>query len=138
MGELLSSGAAGGIAGAVLFHPYRSIVSTQSGMKLPLLGVRPNGRPWLETFAYWTGIDMFCNERRVGQVRGFDKRVLLVHGNKDTTVPYSHGKCLAASLDSSKQLFKFTTLEEGGHGEVFRTHAQEIKAGLTTFLNSLG
>jgi len=124
--ELLFSGEANGIAGVVLIHPYRSIVATKS-----------RDCRCLECYTYWTGIDLFCSDRRVGHVHGFEKRVLLLHGDADQVVPYSHGRCLAGKLESTGQLYKFVTLEQGGHASIFDTHPAEVFGEIGGFLDSL-
>merc|ERR1712137_89491 len=123
--ELLASGQAHGIAGVVLVHPYRSIVTTRVKSR------------WLANCIYLLGIDMFCSDRRVAEVSSLDRRVLVLHGNQDSVVPYGHGKWLADQLSLRGQLFKFATLDGGSHGEVFSTHRDEIRSEVGGFLRML-
>jgi pimeloyl-ACP methyl ester carboxylesterase len=57
---------------------------------------------------------------------------LVVHGTEDRTVPFAHGKSLAARIPGAQLL----TVEGGEHMAIF-THRDEIRARVTGFLRGL-
>lgn len=57
---------------------------------------------------------------------------LVIHGTKDTTIPYHHGKEVFERLGCQKQLI---TIEGGTHNDLSRY--PEHRSGIQAFLNSL-
>lgn len=58
--------------------------------------------------------------------------LLIIHGTRDTVVPYSHGKRLLELAREPKQLW---TVEGGDHTEAFADPASEYRQRLVAFFN---
>jgi fermentation-respiration switch protein FrsA (DUF1100 family) len=70
----------------------------------------------------------------VGTLRGFQKPVLVVHGDADTIVPYALGKELFERLDTPKQL---VTLHGADHNDLFDAAHDAYWTPLRAFIDAL-
>ncbi|MGH9347441.1 MAG: alpha/beta hydrolase [Vicinamibacterales bacterium] len=69
-----------------------------------------------------------------GPLRGFDKPVLVVHGDADRIIPYSLGRELFERLDAPK---RFVTLRGADHNDFFDARHEAYWAPIRAFLDAL-
>jgi pimeloyl-ACP methyl ester carboxylesterase len=70
----------------------------------------------------------------VGTLRGFQKPVLVVHGDADTIIPYALGKELFERLDAPKRL---VTLRGADHNDLFDARNEGYWTPLRAFIDGL-
>lgn len=56
---------------------------------------------------------MFCNIHKIANVKS---PTLIIHGDRDSIVPYSHGKEI---YENAKQKFKFISVPGADHNDIF-------------------
>jgi pimeloyl-ACP methyl ester carboxylesterase len=81
-------------------------------------------------------LNLFSSYRfdTVGTLRGFQKPVLVVHGDADTIIPYGLGKELFERLDAPKQL---VTLRGADHNDLFDARNEAYWTPLCAFIDAL-
>jgi uncharacterized protein len=81
-------------------------------------------------------LNLFSSYRfdTVGALRGFQKPVLVVHGDADTIIPYRLGKELFERLDAPKQL---VTLRGADHNDLFDARSEAYWTPLRAFIDGL-
>jgi uncharacterized protein len=81
-------------------------------------------------------LNLFSSYRfdTVAPLRGFDKPVLVVHGDADTIIPYSLGKELYERLDAPKRL---VTLRGADHNDLFDARHEAYWTPLRAFIDTL-
>ena len=81
-------------------------------------------------------LNLFSSYRfdTVGALRGFDKPVLVVHGDADTIIPYALGKELYDRLDAPKRL---VTLRGADHNDLFDARHEAYWTPLRAFIDTL-
>jgi pimeloyl-ACP methyl ester carboxylesterase len=67
-------------------------------------------------------------------LRGFDKPVLVVHGDADTIIPYGLGQELFERLDAPK---RFVTLRGADHNDLFDARNEAYWTPLRAFIDAL-
>jgi pimeloyl-ACP methyl ester carboxylesterase len=67
-------------------------------------------------------------------LRGFDKPVLVVHGDADTIIPYALGQELYERLDAPK---RFVTLRGADHNDLFDARNEAYWTPLRAFIDAL-
>jgi fermentation-respiration switch protein FrsA (DUF1100 family) len=67
-------------------------------------------------------------------LRGFDRPVLVVHGDADSIIPYSLGQELYERLDTPK---RFVTLRGADHNDLFDARNQAYWTPIRAFLDAL-
>jgi fermentation-respiration switch protein FrsA (DUF1100 family) len=77
----------------------------------------------------WLVRDRFDSLKKIGKVKA---PILIVHGVKDSLVPYAMGQSLFAAAKGPKDM---VSIPEGGHNDLYDYHAGEKILG---FLRSLG
>jgi hypothetical protein len=75
--------------------------------------------------------DFFRNIRKINKIK---KPLLVLHGTKDPTVPYSHGLRLFKRANHPKQM---ETFPEGKHGNLFSDFQDSYNKKLTEFIENL-
>jgi fermentation-respiration switch protein FrsA (DUF1100 family) len=70
----------------------------------------------------------------VGTLRGFNKPVLVVHGDADTIIPYGLGRELFDRLEAPKKL---VTLRGADHNDLFDAHSEPYWTPLRAFIDGL-
>ena len=110
--ELACSCDSQGLAGAILIHPFRSILAVRA--------------PWSAALLFFrlVGADVFVADGRA-------ERCLLptvvIHGDADTTVPHDHGASIASELERCGALLgPMLTVSGAGHGDMFDTHELQV------------
>lgn len=81
-------------------------------------------------------LNLFSSYRfdTVGTLRGFQKPVLIVHGDADTIIPYALGRELFERLDAPKQL---VTLRGADHNDLFDARHEAYWTPLRAFIDAL-
>ena len=92
------------VSGAILQSPFLSIVRTVYNIKKT------------------NYFDLFNNCDKAKKLR---TSTLILHGNKDATVPYIHGRILA-KLIPEKYLYDFLTVYDGEHNNLLRENKDAI------------
>lgn len=69
----------------------------------------------------------------VGTLRGFDRPVLVVHGDSDTIIPYALGRELFDRLDGSKE---FVTVRGADHNDLFDARHEAYWTPLRAFIDA--
>ena len=92
-------------AGIILLTPYTSLPDVAQR----LYPVYP---------AQLMVFDKFDN---ISRLRETDMPVLLIHGNRDRTIPFSHSEKLAAANDKAK----LVALERAGHNDIYMHGAEQ-------------
>ncbi|NKD54782.1 MULTISPECIES: alpha/beta hydrolase [unclassified Haematospirillum] len=105
-GESLGSGVATWLATE---HPPRGLILEAAFTSIP--DVAQGIYPWLPARA--VALDRFTSLRRIGQVRA---PVLLLHGEKDETVPHTHSQELLEAHPGPKQRITFP---DGEHANLY-------------------
>lgn len=76
----------------------------------------------------WSELDQI---RRADE---FDVPVLVLHGARDTVVPFATG---AAFVDARPDLFEMVRFEKAGHGDLWNTDPARYEAAVLDFLNKV-
>ena len=71
----------------------------------------------------------------LGALDGFDRPVLVVHGDADTVIPYALGQELFERLNARK---RFVTLRNADHNDLFDARNEAYWTPLRAFIDSLG
>jgi fermentation-respiration switch protein FrsA (DUF1100 family) len=81
-------------------------------------------------------LNLFSSYRfdTVGPLRGFDRPVLIVHGDADTIIPYSLGQELFEKLDAPK---RFVTLRDADHNDLFDARHEAYWTPIRAFIDAL-
>ncbi len=77
----------------------------------------------------WLPGDRFPNLRRIGNIR---MPVLIIHGDRDSVVPFSHGKEL---YDKANEPKKFYHVKGAGHNNIHPTAGEEYWSVLSGYLS---
>lgn len=101
------------VAGVLLEAPFTSIAETAQY------------HYWYVP-ARWLVRDRFDNLARIG---GLEAPLLILHGRRDSIVPYAMAERLAAAADTPKRLL---AVDEGGHADLY--DFPEVRSAITTFL----
>ena len=90
--------------------------------------------PFKSTFSVvgmgWLPFDRFRNIDRVAKI---DLPLLIIHGTRDTVVPYSHGEALFEAAAGPKRLY---SVEGGGHNNLLFKAGERYWETLREFLAS--
>ena len=81
-------------------------------------------------------LNLFSSYRfdTVGALRGFEKPVLVVHGDADTIIPYALGQELFERLDAPK---RFVTVRGADHNDLFDARNEAYWTPLRAFIDAL-
>jgi hypothetical protein len=74
----------------------------------------------------WSALD------QVSRAGEFDVPILVLHGARDTVVPFAEG---AAFVAARPDLFEMIRFEKGGHGDLWNTDPARYEAGVLGFLD---
>lgn len=101
------------IGGLILHAPFLSILRTIYNMRISKF------------------FDFFCS---VDKAKDISAPVLILHGNKDTIVPYMHGKILSKKI-SEKNLFEFVTIKGANHNNTLKTSRDFVYKRIRRFIS---
>jgi len=73
--------------------------------------------------------DRFDNWKRIKKIK---QPLLLIHGDADEVVPYSHGEALFSAHQGEKE---FMSLPGVGHNDLWPLADDEIEAKILSFMN---
>jgi pimeloyl-ACP methyl ester carboxylesterase len=74
----------------------------------------------------WPALD------QIGRADEFDVPVLVLHGARDTVVPFATA---SAFVSARPDLFEMLRFEKGGHGDLWNTDPARYETGVLEFLN---
>lgn len=120
--DLAASSESRGLVGAVLVHPFRSILATRFRSQLALTSLR------------LLNVDFFAADKKATACK---IPMAVIHGRNDRTVPFQHGAHLAATLQAAGMLAGFVPIDGAGHGEMFETHPREVCVALCEIWRAL-
>lgn len=109
--------------------------AVQLAVDFPVAGVILEGT-FTSTFRVMTRVrllpwDIFDNLSRIDQI---DAPLLIIHGNLDHTVPYSHA---AQLYERASQPKTFVTVDTGGHNNLVEDFAEIYWEAIHSFIQSL-
>ncbi len=76
--------------------------------------------------------DLFPNYKRISNI---NTPLLVIHGDMDEVIPYSHGQEIYQNSPASNKLF--VPIENSGHNDLFYNAADQIMDSMTDFINQL-
>jgi esterase/lipase len=100
------------IAGLILQAPFLSIVRTMYSMKQTRF------------FDFFSSID---------KAKNIHCPVMIIHGNKDTIVPYIHGKILSKKIPK-EYMKEFVTIQDADHNNIFKINKDFIYEKVRNFI----
>ncbi len=102
-------------------HPVRNVVMMAPFISLGAMARRTVGWPLSEVL-----IDRFDNTKRLEQLgaRETPPRVVIVHGDRDSVVPFSHGRQLA---DQFPGMVRFVPVPGADHTDIFDATAAHLR-----------
>lgn len=110
--ELACSRDSQGLGGAILIHPFRSILAVRAPWSAALLFLR------------LVGADVFVADGRAEKCL---LPTVVIHGDADATVPHDHGASIASELQRCGALLgPMLTVSGAGHGDMFDTHEFQV------------
>jgi pimeloyl-ACP methyl ester carboxylesterase len=102
-------------------HPVRNVIMMAPFTSLDAMARRTVGWPLSEVL-----IDRFDNTKRLEELsaRETPPRVLIVHGDRDSVVPFSHGQQLA---DQFPDMIRFVPVPGANHTDIFDATALQLR-----------
>ena len=111
------------LAGIILISPYTSIFNVLTN-KILNYHIDCN-IPYIDTF------------RNIDKIKNLNIPIFLIHGKKDSTIPYSHTVELSQEANKRQILWKALYLELAAHNNIMKLYEKEIYNNILEFINSI-